>query len=138
MKSFALMKRVQIESVIKNLLVVLSGLFFFQSVKTSIYGIGPDGISDFLLIVSVLLMTVSFANFAFSYEHSKLEDLSRRILAHVTTFLFLLLTFVSLECVVIATEIAYPSLGVFITVFSWGLFLSIILYDHWDLLRAFH
>jgi hypothetical protein len=125
------------ENIVKNLVIVIIAFLFFGDIKVQLQFIDAAKMGDFLFIVSILLVTVSFANFAFSYEHAGLRSLTVRLLSHFTTFIFLLLTALLLEAFVISVNIVYPSLSTLIFVFSFLLYVSIALYDFWDLLRAY-
>jgi len=92
---------------------------------------------NLLSIISILLVTVCFANFAFTYNHSKMENVQMRILAHFTTFIFLLLTALLLEVLVISVGVTYPSMYNLVLVFSALLYLGIVLYDFWDFFKCF-
>jgi len=123
------------ETILKNLIVVVLTFLFFPILKSKLTVISPDSIGDFLLIVSIFLVTVSFPNFAFTYEKVNLKSFGSVLLAHTTTFLFLLLTALLLAVMVIAIGIVYPALYSMATTFAVVLYLSIVLYDFWDLYR---
>ncbi|MBT5016492.1 hypothetical protein HN748_00380 [Candidatus Peregrinibacteria bacterium] len=123
------------ENIIKNLIIVILAFLFYPNLQNALSDIPPEATSDLLLIISILLVTVSFASFAFTYEKINLKSIGSRILAHSATFLFLLITALLLEVMVIAIGLAYPPLFTIAIVFSILLYMSIILYDFWDLFR---
>jgi hypothetical protein len=84
----------------------------------------------------MLLVTVCFANFAFTYEKSNLQTKSGKLLAHSATGVFMLLTVLLLESITVAVKVVYPSLHAIILGFSILLYVGVILYDFWDLTRA--
>lgn len=92
--------------------------------------------NDFLLIISMLLVTVCFANFAFTYEKTKLQTKTGMLFAHSATGVFMLLTALLLESITIAVKVVYPSFHAIIFGFSILLYFGVILYDFWDLMRA--
>lgn len=123
------------ENLIKNLLVIIIAGLFYPLIFNSVSGINPEQMNNFLLILSILLVTVSFANFAFMYEKSKLNSVAYKILSHITTCIFLLLTALILESLVLCVKAVYPSFYTMIMVFSVMLYVGIIFYDMWDISR---
>jgi len=84
----------------------------------------------------MLLVTASFANFAFTFEKSKMLERSNRWLSYAATFIYMLLFALILEALVVVIEIVYPSLGSINMLFAVLLYTGLVLYDFWDLGRA--
>ena len=124
------------ENLVKNLIVIVCCFLFYPSLKNSLIAVSTEIMGNLLLVISIFLVTVSFASFAFTYEKININSLGSRLLAHSATFLFLLLTALLLETMVIAIGVAYPSLYGMAIVFAMLLYTSIILYDIWDLFRV--
>jgi magnesium-transporting ATPase (P-type) len=124
------------ENLIKNAIIIIIAAFLWPVISNSINQIGLGQISDFLLIISMLLVTVCFANFAFTYEKSKLDSLAGKLLSHSATFTFILLIALLLESIVLAVKIIYPSFYTIIFGFTILLYIGIVLYDFWDFLRV--
>lgn len=124
------------ENLIKNLLVIICIILFYPSIKEGILGVPIGSITSLLSIISILIMTACFANFAFSYGKIKIHLNSTRYLAHGATFLFMLIVAFLLESLSIAIGIAYPSIYIIALVFSVLLYISIIFFDFLDLFRA--
>ena len=82
------------------------------------------------------LVTVCFANFAFTYERSDFKSLGARWLSHLATGIFMLLILLLLVSICIISNTVYPSLNPLMVVFSALLYLGVLLYDFWDFLRA--
>lgn len=131
-----LRKKLVWENVWKNALVVVVVLLSAPVVRTSLESIDKINVNDFLLAVSILLVTVCFANFAFTYKDSQSRAGDVRLLSHAATFLFLLLTALLLLTMSIGVGIAYPAMGSLFSVFSTLLYIAVMLYDFWDILRA--
>lgn len=125
------------ENAIKNSLVIIIAAILYPAISNSLKQINRDQTNDFLLIISVIFVAVCFANFAFTYEKCKIETLLGRILAHSATGSFMLLTALLLECITLTTKIVYPSFYDLIFWFSVLLYFGILLYDFWDLERAY-
>ncbi len=121
---------------IKNILILLAAVFIYPVISDSLTSIKADQMNDFLLIVSILLVTVCFANFAFTYEKSNLQARSGKLLAHSATGVFMLLTVFLLESIDVAVKAVYPSLYFLVLGFSIMLYVGVVLYDFWDLMRA--
>ncbi len=84
----------------------------------------------------MFLVTVCFANFAFTYEKSNIQTKAGKLLALFATGLFMVLIALLLESIVLAVKVVYPSFYVLIILFSVLLYVGVILYDFWDLMRA--
>ena len=124
------------ENITKNIIILIIVASLYPVILNSLIQIKFEQTNDFLLIISMLLVTVCFANFAFTYEKSKLKTKTENLLSHSTTGIFMLLTALLLESIVIATKIIYPSFYSIIFGFSILLYVGIILYDFWDLMRT--
>lgn len=124
------------ENLIKNLIVAVCVFLFYPNLQRSISGVSVESIGGLLSVISILIVTVCFANFAFTYEKININSLGSRLLAHSATFLFLLIIALLLESMVISIGIAYPSLYSVSIIFSVLLYISVILYDFWDLFRV--
>jgi hypothetical protein len=125
------------ENLVKNFLVILLAFLFYKTIFLGLKVVNSNNIGDFLLIVSILLVTVCFANFAFSYEHSNIRNFGIRTLSHASTFIFMLLIALLLEALVISINFVYPKLLGLMTVFSLLLYTGVALYDFWDFFRVF-
>lgn len=125
------------ENLVKNVIIVVLVFLFYPSIFSTVKMVNKEMIGNFLLVLSMLLVTVCFAAFAFSYEYTKIKQLGPRLLSHLATFIFMLLIALSLEILVINIGILYPSLEVLFLIYSVLLYLGIALYDFWDLFRAF-
>lgn len=124
------------ENFIKNVIVLIIALLLWPIISNSLIQIKPEQSSDFLLIISMLLVSVCFAAFAFTYEKSKLVTLAGKLLSHFASGIYMLLTALLLETMVITVKIVYPFSYSMIFGFSVLLYIGIILYDMWDILRA--
>lgn len=123
------------ENLIKNSLVIIAAILLYPVISKAIAEIQPEQLNNFLLIISMLLVTLCFACFAFTYEKSNMESRTVAMLSHTATFIYLLLMALLLETITLSTKIIYPSFFIPIVSFSILLYLSIVLYDFWDLLR---
>ncbi|MFH1590583.1 MAG: hypothetical protein ABIC95_01510 [archaeon] len=119
---------------VKNVFILLIAFLYYPVLKRSLESVGVSNVNDLLLIISILLVTVCFANFAFSYQYTK-KNPGIILLSHLVTFVFMLLTLLLLEVMVISVSTVYPGLQGIVTVFSVLLYLGIILYDAWDYVR---
>ncbi len=124
------------ECVIKNIIVVIVGLGFWPILSGILSHIKVEQMNDFLLTISILLVTVSFPNFAFTYEKSKLNTKFLKILSHGATGIFILLTALLLESMVLAVQVVYPFFYLPILLMSVLLYIGIIFFDLWDILRV--
>lgn len=132
-----LITKIKNENIIKNIIIIIFAFLLYPTIKESLSTLKADNIGDFLLVISILLVTVCFANFAFSYEYSQVKKTSLRLISHSATFIFLLLIALLLEAMTVSIGIIYPSLFNMIMIFSILLYLGVVLYDFWDLFRRF-
>lgn len=125
------------ENLIKNVIIVVLAFLFYGSILSALRFLDTSVIGNFLLIISILLVTVCFACFSFTYQSSAMDKLGMRLLSHATTFLFMLLLALLLETMTIAVGLVYPSLYPIIMIFSIVLYIGVALYDFWDFFRWF-
>ena len=135
MQNLDLKKKLMWENVWKNVLVVVVIAVVLPFIKNSVRILAPDSLGNFLLVISILLVTVCFANFAFTYRDSNMRSIPAQMLSHSATFLFLLLTALLLAAMTIGIGIVYPTLFSFFSIFSILLYVAVALYDFWDILR---
>lgn len=124
-----------LENTVKNIFVIIIGALFYRSLARNVVLIDADQLGNFLLVISIFLVTVCFANFAFTYEKVRPELLWSRLLAHLASFTFMLLAALLLETLVVAVGTIYPALLLLTFGFSAVLYLGLVLYDFWDLFR---
>jgi len=124
------------ENLVKNVIIVIVAVFLWPVLSSALSQIKVEQIGDFLLILSMLLVTVCFANFAFTYEKSKLKTMAGKMLSHGATFALMLLIALLLESIVLAVKMVYPPFYAIIFGFVLLLYLGVVLYDFWDYLRA--
>ncbi|TSC77244.1 MAG: hypothetical protein G01um101431_427 [Parcubacteria group bacterium Gr01-1014_31] len=124
-------------NILKNLLALVVALLLTPGIAVSLRSsLTSQNVGDFLVVLSILLVTVCFANFAFSYEHLPRGFLQELLaLAHAATFLFMLLMGVLLIAVTVVIQIAYPTMFLLALGFNALLYLAMMLYDLWDSLR---
>ena len=124
------------QNIVKNVLIIIIAIFFWPVLSASLREIQIQQLGDFLVMISILLVTVCFANFAFTYEKSKLTTTSGKLLSHLATFIFMLLILLLLESMALAVRVIYPSFFPIIFWFSVLLYTGVILYDFWDFFRS--
>ena len=125
------------ENVIKNAIIIIIASLLWPIIANAVSQIkSGQSSNDFLLIISMLLVTACFANFAFTYEKAKLITKSGKLLSHGATFVFMLLIALLLETIILAAKLVYPSFYGLIFWFALLLYLGVVLYDFWDYLRA--
>lgn len=124
------------ENVIKNLSVVLATLAFYPFLKGALDEVSSGQAGNLLMVISMFLVTVCFANFEFTYEKSQLDSRLGKWLATGSTAIFMFLIAILLEIIVIIIKTVYPSLfGIFFFI-SLLLYVSIVIYDFWDLVQS--
>ena len=129
------MKKLLKENIRKHVCVLVLTFLAYPFINGAVQTVDDSSVANFFIIISILLVSVCFANFAFTYKDTATEEKAVRILSHLTTGLFLFLTANLLLTMCIGVAVTYPSLGGLIYAFSFLLYLGFILYDFWDLLR---
>lgn len=131
-----MLKKLLWQNVWKNVLVLAISAVLWPSIGDSFRSIDGANFGNLLMIISILLVTVCFANFAFTYKNSNINSSKIRALSHLATFLFLLIIALLLVAMCIGIGIIYPTVYGFILSLSILLYISIVLYDFWDLCRT--
>ncbi len=124
------------DNLVKNILAIIIAAIAYPYLSDTLAIIQVSDMGNFLLIISILLVTVCFPLFAFTYEKSKLQSLGQRFLSHGATFIFILLAAFLLESMVLVVKFIYPPLYGIILLFSILLYVGIVFYDFWDLMRV--
>jgi len=124
------------QNIIKNVIVLIIAVFMWPILSNSLIQIQPEQANNFLLTISTLLVTVCFANFAFTYEKSKLKSKLGNLLSHFAVGIFMLLLALFLESIVMVMGAMYPFFHIMIFSFSILLYIGVVLYDFWDILRS--
>ena len=99
-------RKLVLENVWKNVLVILVTALSWPFIQNRLAVIDRDNFGNFLLVISFLLVTVCFANFGFTYRDSDTRSKEIRILSHIATSLFLLLTALILNTMSLGIGIA--------------------------------
>lgn len=124
------------ETLITDVIIVILAIFLWPVFAASLAGIDAGQIANFLLMISILLVTVCFANFAFTYEKSKLQTKGGKWLSRSAAVVYMVLIALLLETMVLAIKVVYPSFYVIALIFSILLYLGCVLYDLWDAMRV--
>ena len=123
------------ENVVKNILIVVLAALAYRPFSEKLSAVDSSQLNNLLLVISIFLVTVCFANFAFTYEKTDPAVFLSRFIAHLATFVFMLLTALLLEAMVVAVGTVYPPLYSLTLGFSAVLYFGIAVYDFWDLFR---
>lgn len=130
------MKKLLRENAWKHICIIALTVLAHPFINSAVKTVDDNSVANFLIIISILLVSVCFANFAFTYKDSNTAEKGVRLLSHAATGLFLFLTASLLLTMCIGIMATYPSLGNLIYVFSFLLYVGFVLYDFWDLLRS--
>lgn len=137
------MKNAVLENIIKNTILIVILLFSYSWVYNNFKpsaqlftGTVAGGLLVGTMVgaISILLVAACFGNFAFAYEKTA-HAFRSRLLAHLTTGLFMLLIGLSLEMTsaVVALFVGkFPIFDLSLAI----LYVASVLYDFWDLKRA--
>ncbi len=130
------MKKILIENTIKNVVILLFLLILYSPLLALFKKIDSRHYDSLLITTSLLIMAVLFADYAFTYAHTKMKNIFNRYLSHVLTFIIMLCTGLMLESVVIIVNLKTGFNVWVITFVSFAFYISLIMYDFWDILRS--
>lgn len=132
------MNKILWENLAKNLVLLPVLAFSYFEIEKFFGGLSfvDSGVLGSILVaVSILAVTACFGCFAFTYEKVEHTNTVWRFLGHATTGLLILLIGLSLEMTLVLFELLVGNFYVFSL--SLGLlYLTVVLYDLWDLKRA--
>lgn len=128
--------RLLLENSIKTVLMLAVLVLADSWIRDSITKLPANQQGNVLTALGLLLAGCVAGTFAFSYERTNLDSLVDRYLGHATTFTLNLAIGLLLQITVYALGITPgffndPIVGTALLVY-----LSIVLYDFWDLLRC--
>lgn len=127
------MGKILIENTAKNILILILLYAFYQPIVELYSKIDATHYDSLLTTVTLLIMAALFADYAFTYGHSKMESTINRWLSHIITFLIMLCTGVMLESVVILLRLK-TGMDIWVMTFvSIAFYISLVLYDYWDI-----
>jgi len=127
------MNKIIKENIVKNIAIIVLLLFLFNPVRNSIANVTDTNLNTLSLIISILILGSMFGNFAFTYDHSKLNSSHNRYLSHFVTGILMFTMGLLFEFAIAVTF----NLGVgllFLPVMIL-IYVAMIGYDFWDLLR---
>jgi hypothetical protein len=133
------MKRLLIENLIKNVIIILIliGSYFpiKEMINNSTLAIDKSSVGDLLLVISIVIVTACFGNFAFSYEKLKLgKEPFLQFTAHLTSGLLMLIIGLSLEITAVLTSLLFNNFWT-LNIILLLLYISSVTYDFLDLHR---
>jgi hypothetical protein len=129
-------KRILIENLIKNIVItVLLVLFFFES-RNFLLHTNTDDYDSIVLLSSLLIVAFLFADYSFTYELSNLKDMKERILGHIITGIIIFGTGALLEIALTTLNFKIQRQFVLLDLLGLLFYLSLVLYDFWDLERG--
>ena len=132
------MKKVVIENITKNILVIIALIPTFQSSRlfliSSPIASDKQALGSLLTAITILAMIACAGNYAFTYEKVNLRNVMSRFLAHATTGLLMLLLGLSLGMTSVLVELLTGKFAIF-DISLVVLYLTSVLYDFWDLMR---
>ena len=132
------MKKVVIENITKNILVIIALIPAFQSSRlfliSSPIASDKQALGSLLTAITILAMIACAGNYAFTYEKVNLRNVMSRFLAHATTGLLMLLLGLSLGMTSVLVELLTGKFAIFDISLA-VLYLTSVLYDFWDLMR---
>lgn len=129
-------QKIIIENIVKNVLVAVALIISLVSIRDFLSKLQPADYSMIGIISSLLIMAFLFADYAFTYTASNLQNPSERMLDHSLTTLIMYGTGVLLEIAVLSLDMAIGRNFFFLEFIAVLFYISLVMYDFWDLNRA--
>ena len=120
------------QNILKNITVLVSSIVLTLWMIPYAQAIGEKGLDAFFFL-SIFPLGAMFAYFAFRYSDTHIDSTEHRILADLSTFIFLLIICTSVAFAVILTAIAMPPLKFPVIVLAVLLIAGCLMYDFWNL-----
>lgn len=127
-----------VENIIKNFLIIMIALLSIPSISVGLKSLAEVQLTNTLTIFSMFLLIACFACFTFSYENTNMYKFSSKILGHITVAASMTLMAILLECIIISVHLIHPSIFGLVLSLSILLYVATMLYDFWDLIRAYN
>lgn len=121
------------QNILKNLTVVLITIVLALWSNSYIEGVEKSGIVNIFFLLSIFPLGAMFAYFAFSYSQTNLMSPEHRVLADLSTLIFLIIICFSVTFSTMIGILSFPQLqGPFI-VLAFLLITGCLIYDFWNL-----
>lgn len=132
------MKKYIIENTFKNIIILILLTISYHPIQNSLRDINSENYGNILIACSILVTAVLFADYTFTYMHANLSNCTQRYLGHLTTFIAILSTGFLLESITCIFNLMTGKNLWIINGMSIMFFVSLIMYDFWDLLQNKH
>lgn len=123
------------QNILKNITVLAFSFVFALWVSPYLKGLEDTAIDIFFLL-GIFPLGAMFAYFAFKYSDTNINSVSHRILADISTFIFLTIICVSIILATMLATIGVPQLMMPFSVLAVLLISGCIFYDFWNLYNA--
>lgn len=130
----SLKKLILIENFLKNILTI--AFIFISKPFMDNFLTSVDDYGSILTFTTLLIMAFLFATYAFAYPNTKLKNTIERYINHLLTTTMIYGTGVLLYLSSISLQLQVQKTSGFINFISIIFFLSLVLYDFYDLKNA--
>lgn len=120
------------QNLLKNITVITATIVLTLWVTPYAQEIGEGGLDAFLFL-SIFPLGAMFAYFAFRYSDTNIRSTEHRVLADLSTFIFLLIICFSIAFAAVLSAIAMPPLTFPVIVLAILLISGCLIYDFWNL-----
>lgn len=128
--------KVFIENCIKNLIVLIGLGIFLWPVSSFLNSLQQVSFETMAIVSTLLANAFLIADYAFSYTNTHIERPSHRLLGHIIAGIIMFGTGASLEITMVASGLAIGTTFGPLVFLSILFYISLVLYDFWDLDRA--
>lgn len=120
------------QNILKNFTVLTATAVLTLWVIPYAQKIGPQGLDAFFFL-SIFPLGAMFAYFAFRYSDTHFYSTEHRILADISTFIFLLIICFSVNFAAVLASISMPAIKFPVIILSILLVAGCLVYDFWNL-----
>ena len=127
------------ENGIKNGIVIILLYFLYSPTKQFLNSLTTDaiGYQTIIVLASLLIMAFLFATYTFTFKDSSLDSPFRRLLDYINTGIIMFGCGSLLEISYITINIQLKTTFYLIGMLMLLFYISLVLFDFWDLMRAF-
>ena len=126
------------ENTLKNIIVVIALYFVYSPTKNFLEGLNMDSIGHqtVIILASLLIMAFLFGNYTFTFKDSHLEHKGKRFLDYLHTGVVIFGCGALLEISFITINLQLKANFTFVGILMVLFYISMVLFDFWDLMRS--
>ena len=129
-------KQLLLENTLKNLFILGGLIIFYFPLHSFLTSLQPANYDSIVFVSTLLIMAFLFADYAFTFTASDLRRPTERLLDYTITTLIMFGTGALLQMSLLAINLRLMKNFVLLDFVAILFYISLVLYDFWDLNRA--